>query len=99
MQEHDVPWQVRGCGVDREPLMPWWDHVTVTGTDLRIDSYYLLTKYKLTNYIGEKRTHCVNTGLALCEQCVNTLLAVLTPAVLTPDFLCQHPPLIPPKVF
>ena len=48
MQEHDVPWQVSGCGVDREPLMPWWDHVTVTGTDLRIDSYYLLTKYKLT---------------------------------------------------
>ena len=55
MQEHDVPWQVSGCGVDREPLMPWWDHVTVTGTDLRIDSYYLLTKYK---HASTKRGTC-----------------------------------------
>ena len=44
MQEHDVPWQVSGYGVDRDPLMPWWDRVTVTATDL----HYLLTKYKLT---------------------------------------------------
>ena len=35
--------------------------------------------------------HCT---LFMCSHCVNTHLALSTPAVLTPAFLCQHHPLI-----